>query len=309
MRPGRTAVTEDEAFLRFHALRCGEEGNALPPADSQRLLSFLATISEFSVSIAELKSLDRIGLEQIERIDGFFATLDACRSLLAREGLFYPPFEAQRLAGRLAALLWLPLVVLSMRFVLRWRIRDAGRCRREYARLLEERRPLLVVANHLTMVDSAVIGWGLGGVAAHALRHRGLPWNVPLQRRVESSWLWRALAYVTKCVPVPRGGDRQEVAHVLERLAHLLRSGETVLMFPESGRSRTGRVDPEAAVETIAKQIKGLEAKMEEVKNKRQEMATAFENFDQKTNQLFNILSTVMKTMKEMQSGLARNIV
>ena len=166
---------------------------------------------------------------------------------------------AQRLVGRLAALVWLPLVVLAMRFVLRWRIRDAGRCRNEYARLLEERRPLLVVANHLTMVDSAVIGWGLGGVAAHALRHRGLPWNVPLQRRVESSWLWRALAYVTKCVPVPRGGDRQEVAHVLERLAHLLRSGETVLMFPESGRSRTGRVDPETAADGVGRLIKDVE--------------------------------------------------
>ena len=91
---------------------------------------------------------------------------------------------AQRLVGRLAALVWLPLVVLAMRFVLRWRIRDAGRCRNEYARLLDERRPLLVVANHLTMVDSAVIGWGLGSAMGHVARHRGLPWNVPLQRRV-----------------------------------------------------------------------------------------------------------------------------
>ncbi|MCX5838840.1 MAG: PD-(D/E)XK nuclease family protein [Deltaproteobacteria bacterium] len=95
---GRTALPEDEVFLRFHALRCGEEGQSLPPADSQRLLSFLATISEFSVSIGELRSLDRIGPEQLARIDGFFATLEAFRSRLAREGLFYPPFEAERLA-------------------------------------------------------------------------------------------------------------------------------------------------------------------------------------------------------------------
>ncbi|MHB8773256.1 MAG: PD-(D/E)XK nuclease family protein [Syntrophales bacterium] len=95
---GRTAVPEDETFLRFHALRCGEEGQSLPPADSQRLLSFLATISEFSVTIGELRSLDRIGPEQIARIDGFFATLDSFRSRLARDGLFYPPFESARLA-------------------------------------------------------------------------------------------------------------------------------------------------------------------------------------------------------------------
>jgi hypothetical protein len=167
--------------------------------------------------------------------------------------------ERQRFVGRLAAAVWLPIVVSLMRFGFRWRIRDAGRCRNEYAKLLGERRPLLVVANHLTMVDSAVIGWGLGSVIGHVARYRGLPWNVPLQRRVESSWLWRTLAYVMKCVPVPRGGDRQQVVHVLERLAHLLRSGEVVLMFPESGRSRTGRVDTGATADGVGRLIKDVE--------------------------------------------------
>ncbi|MBU4121614.1 MAG: PD-(D/E)XK nuclease family protein, partial [Proteobacteria bacterium] len=91
---GRIAVPEDEAFLRFHALRCREEGLSLPPADSQRLLSFLTTIAEFSVSIEELRALDRIGPEQLDRIDCFFATLEAFRACLASQGLFYPPFEA-----------------------------------------------------------------------------------------------------------------------------------------------------------------------------------------------------------------------
>ena len=40
---GRMALPEDEAFLRFHLLRCREEGRSLPPADTQRLLSFLTT--------------------------------------------------------------------------------------------------------------------------------------------------------------------------------------------------------------------------------------------------------------------------
>ena len=95
---GRMAVPEDEAFLRFHALRCREEGRSLPPADTQRLLSFLTTIAEFSVSIAELRTLDRIGPEQLDRIDRFFATMEAFRARLAAEGLFYPPFEAARFA-------------------------------------------------------------------------------------------------------------------------------------------------------------------------------------------------------------------
>ncbi|MBU1743658.1 MAG: PD-(D/E)XK nuclease family protein [Proteobacteria bacterium] len=95
---GRIAVPEDEAFLRFHALRCREEGLSLPPADTQRQLSFLTTIAEFSVSNGEMRALDRIGLEQLDRIDRFFATMEAFRARLAAEGLFYPPFEAERFA-------------------------------------------------------------------------------------------------------------------------------------------------------------------------------------------------------------------
>jgi len=148
---------------------------------------------------------------------------------------------------------------LLMRFGFRWRIRDVEPVRAAYAKLLEDRRPLLVVANHLTMVDSALVGWGLGSAAGHVRRYRGLPWNVPEQSRVETSWLWRGLAYVMKCVPVPRGGDRQEVAHVLERLGHLMRRGEAVLMFPEGGRSRSGSIDTEAVAHGVGRLIKEVE--------------------------------------------------
>ncbi|MCE5264441.1 MAG: PD-(D/E)XK nuclease family protein [Deltaproteobacteria bacterium] len=95
---GRTAVSEDEALLHFHALLCREEGRSLPPADTQRLLSFLTAIAEFSVSIEELRALDRIGPEQLARIDRFFATMESFRARLAAGGLFYPTFEAARFA-------------------------------------------------------------------------------------------------------------------------------------------------------------------------------------------------------------------
>jgi 1-acyl-sn-glycerol-3-phosphate acyltransferase len=94
------------------------------------------------------------------------------------------------------------------------------------------------------------VGAGLG--------YRGLPWNAPEQSRVESSWLWRVLAYLVKCVPVPRGGQRQAVARVLDRLRHLMRSGEVVLMFPEGGRSRSGRVDTETIAHGVGRLIKDV---------------------------------------------------
>ena len=97
----------------------------------------------------------------------------------------------------------------------------------------------------------------------------------------------------------------REIADMIEAgrpIAEINGAGvEFIRMFPG--------VDVDAAVSTIAKDIKGLEATMEEIKNKREEAMTSFENFDQKANQLFNILSTVMKNMKETQSGITRNIL
>ena len=46
----------------------------------------------------------------------------------------------------------------------------------------------------------------------------------------------------------------------------------------------------------------------DEVRNKRQEYATMFENFDQKANRWFNLLTDVMKKAKETQSAISRNL-
>ncbi len=67
-------------------------------------------------------------------------------------------------------------------------------------------------------------------------------------------------------------------------------------------------LEPSAAITAISAEIKGLEAATEAARNERQMAATAFENFDQKVNQLYNILSTLMKNMSEMRMGTVRNM-
>lgn len=57
----------------------------------------------------------------------------------------------------------------------------------------------------------------------------------------------RCAAWLVKCIPVVRGGSREDVSRVLDRVRHLLSRGETALLFPEGGRSRSGRVEPESA--------------------------------------------------------------
>ena len=61
-----------------------------------------------------------------------------------------------------------------------------------------------------------------------------------------------------KCLPIRRGGDRKEGALVLARLAHLLARGEVGLVFPEGGRSRSGRVDVDAAAYGVGRLVKAV---------------------------------------------------
>jgi len=55
--------------------------------------------------------------------------------------------------------------------------------------------------------------------------------------------------------------------------------------------------------------IKEVEAMQETVRNKRQMATTAFQNFDQKSNQLYNLMASVMKAFNEMRMGTVRNFL
>ncbi len=128
-----------------------------------------------------------------------------------------------------------------------WTVEDHARVRAEYRRIREDRRPLLLCANHLTLVDSAVIAYALGSAWWYVRRYDSMPWNVPERLNFAVSRLQRMLTYVMKCRPVTRGGNRQSVARVLEDVMALLSYGEAALLFPEAGRSRSGRVEVESA--------------------------------------------------------------
>lgn len=150
----------------------------------------------------------------------------------------------QRTIGWLAAPLWVPATVALMRFGFGWRLVGAAALRREMRRLWAAGGgPLLVCANHLTLVDSAVIAWALGSPWWLVRNFAALPWNVPERTNFAASFVQRVLVYLMKCVPIVRGSDRKEVGAVLDRLVHLMRQGEAVLMFPEGGRSRSGRIE------------------------------------------------------------------
>jgi hypothetical protein len=60
---------------------------------------------------------------------------------------------------------------------------------------------------------------------------------------------------------------------------------------------------------TLNDTIKNVESMQETVRNKRQMASTAFQNFDQKANQLYNLMASVMKSLNEMRGGTVRNML
>ena len=147
----------------------------------------------------------------------------------------------QRGASFALAPLWVAVVALAIRYA-RFRFDGLDETRAAYARLRADGGPLLVCANHLTLVDSFLVAFALGHPAWFLSHFASLPWNVPEATVfARTPWL-RAATWSLKCVTIRRG-RRDAVAATLVRVAHLLRRGEAVLVFPEGGRSRQGRVD------------------------------------------------------------------
>ena len=79
--------------------------------------------------------------------------------------------------------LTLPAVVGILRFGLGYRVAGLRELRREYRQIRREGdAPLLICANHLTLIDSFLIGWALGSPGWYLRHFASLPWNLPERR-------------------------------------------------------------------------------------------------------------------------------
>lgn len=170
----------------------------------------------------------------------------------------------QREVSRITSWFWIPASAFTMRFLLGYRIRNASKLRKRFRSMIRESDgPVLICANHLTMVDSALVAWALGGTWWSVFNFRWVPWNLPEVTNFADSALAQVATWLTKCIPIRRGGRREEVSNVLRRVEHLLSHGETALIFAEGGRSRTGRVEPDRVAHgmgRIASSVAGCKA-------------------------------------------------
>ncbi|OPY19300.1 MAG: 2-acyl-glycerophospho-ethanolamine acyltransferase [Syntrophus sp. PtaB.Bin075] len=147
--------------------------------------------------------------------------------------------------GRIAVFILGPLIYLAIRLA-GYRVRDLRQIRRKCHELFKiHEGPWIICANHLTMIDSAILAYVIAPTHRFMFNYRILPWNVPERANFQRNLFLTVLCYLSKCIPISRGGDRQEVRSTLDSCLSVLKSKQNVLIFPEGGRSRTGRVDTE----------------------------------------------------------------
>ncbi len=145
--------------------------------------------------------------------------------------------------GRLAVFIVAPFIYLCVR-MFGYRIRNLKKIRRECDLLFQSHHgSWIICANHLTNIDSVILAYAIAPMHRYMTQFNMLPWNLPERANFQRNIFSTLMCYLTKCIPVNRGGDREEIKLVLEKCIYLLRHRQNMLVFPEGGRSRTGRID------------------------------------------------------------------
>ncbi len=151
----------------------------------------------------------------------------------------------QEFLGRLAIVFVAPFYFLIARLLF-YRVRNLRDIRRQCAEAFSSHEgPWIICANHLTMIDSFILSYAAFSFGSHFWQYKRLPWNLPERSNFQSNVFLAVLCYLSKCIPIDRGGPREKTKKTLAKCIYLLRNGHTVMIFPEGGRSRTGRVDRE----------------------------------------------------------------
>ena len=127
-----------------------------------------------------------------------------------------------------------------------YRVEGREELRRRFAEIVRQHPgPLLICPNHLTMIDSVLLDRALVSNWTYLKNFKLFPWNIPEWEHVRTNVGFRIVCYLTKCAPFRREGTPEQKRHVLDKLAWLLEEGDSVVIFPEGKRSKTGRLDME----------------------------------------------------------------
>ncbi|HYX39771.1 MAG TPA: 1-acyl-sn-glycerol-3-phosphate acyltransferase [Oligoflexus sp.] len=148
-------------------------------------------------------------------------------------------------------LIWFgPLFLFLLRFVGGYQClnREAVRAKLEGILRAHPGRPVLLCANHMTMIDSMLITRFLFPFPSLFSHFERFPWNIPELQNFGANPFTRLMCYLGKCVYVERSGSVESRKLSWSKVTWLNQEGDFICVFPEGGRTRIGRVDRDAAV-------------------------------------------------------------
>ncbi len=137
------------------------------------------------------------------------------------------------------------LVLAWMKYQRGYSIPGIRKFRDEFKRMAKDSsRPVLICANHLTLIDSFILIWALGDFFFYVRNPKFFAWNLPEKMNFYRNPFSRLLCYLGKCVPVIRGGGKETSSRTRDTIRLLVEAGESIMIFPEGTRSRRGVIDP-----------------------------------------------------------------
>jgi len=149
----------------------------------------------------------------------------------------------QYVLGWIAVFFLAPLTFIALK-AMGYRIKNLQQLRSQVRTAMGEHRGgWIICANHLTMIDSVILAYAIMPLRHYVRHFREMPWNLPERANFQKNIVLTILCYLSKCIPISRGGDRIKMKETMEKCIHLLNNGSNLLIFPEGGRTRTGRVD------------------------------------------------------------------
>lgn len=166
--------------------------------------------------------------------------------------------QVQRAAGWLCLVPLSFLIIALMRWKGRYRVLRKAQIRRRFKEVTSGREPVIICANHLTLIDSVIMLWALASTQTYICNYRLFSWNLPASENVKKHLSWRIITYLSKCIGVERLGGAQHSDSILNKICFLLKKRELIMLFPEGTRSRSGRVTPEAVTYGIGKILQNL---------------------------------------------------
>jgi 1-acyl-sn-glycerol-3-phosphate acyltransferase len=152
-----------------------------------------------------------------------------------------------------------PIIIFILRHIRKNRIENHKKMRTLFKRIAGESDiPTLICANHLTKMDSIYIHHAFASIPYYWKHFRLFSWNIPAKENFWRNPLDRLVTYLGKCIPIVRTGSAQHHKEVLDTLRYLLHRGELCTVFPEGGRSETGRIEMENVRYGVGTILKGL---------------------------------------------------